>query len=191
MEPQHCCNAANSSSPTPASGLGPLQVSQIQTLTWGLLGLWAATGLGTAGQTGQAGRWAITGRVTGAMSILPLTWVWSLLATAKISRPATPEKRFQPPGGFSGGGQSPAVYREAERRETSPAQAPELSLSLHPHMKEKSSLHEPQRHGVRLFAGNLHSYNFVQRGCIKPQFLSLENVASTYFTVPSGGLRRQ
>lgn len=106
MEPQHCCNAANSSSPTPASGLGPLQVFQIQTLIWGLLGLQAAIGLETAGQTGQSERWAIMGRVTGAMSVLPLTWVWDFLATTKVSRPATPEKKFQPPGGFSGGGQS-------------------------------------------------------------------------------------
>lgn len=113
-----------------------------------------------------------------------------LSCNRQISRPATPEKRFQTPGGFSGGGQSPAVYRETERRETSPAQAPELSLSLHPHMKEKSSPHEPQRHGVKLFLGNPQSYNFVQRGCIKPQFLSLENGASAYFTVLSGGLRK-
>lgn len=191
MEPQHCCNAANSSSPTPASGLGPLRLSQIQALTWGLLGLWASIGLGTAEQTGQSGRWAITGRVTGAMYVLPLTWVWNFLATAKISMPATPEKRLQPPGGFPGGGQSLAVCQETERRETSSAQAPELSLSLYPHMKEKSSLHEPQRHGVRLLSGNPQSYNFVQRGRIKPQFLSLENGAGAYFRVPSGGLRRQ
>lgn len=152
----------------------------------------AAVGRGSAGQTAQAVRWAVTGRVADAHVCLALEMSVGLSCNCQNEQAWDLWKeRISASWGSSGATKArPSATRP---REEKPAQLGHQSSEFRPspHMREKSSRHEPKRRGCEAPPGVPQSSYFVQRGCTEPQFLPLENGSSAYLTVPSGGLSIQ